>query len=161
MLKNRNKQPLPKSVRQIVYSYLPLNSLIKAISKLSWTERKILVQSAILDQPRSMKITFRDDFIYDINSLKYMMKLLICKRAIKYYTQKINFKIDSSSAILRSNNSSSPILKTNSEVANQIFQQEIDELSDSNVSLDFMSNDGSKLIKVQMTDEKVTNKSQK
>jgi len=84
------------------------------------------VTSEILDQPRSLKITFRDDMIYDINSLKYMMKLL---------THKHNFSIDSkikpsmmtspyakkekltllkekygSSEMVRSVNSSSPVL---------------------------------------------------
>jgi hypothetical protein len=72
-----------------------------------------------------------------------MIKLLVRTNAIRYGTQR-NFKIRSDSGIIRGECGSSPVLKTNSVVANQIFQQEIDELSDSNLSIDFMSNDGSK-----------------
>lgn len=67
---------MPKGVRAVIYSFLPLHHLIKYISKLSKTDRNILIYSEILDQPRQLKITFRDDLIYDITSLKYMMKLL-------------------------------------------------------------------------------------
>jgi hypothetical protein len=74
---NKNNNPkITKNVRSVIYSFLPLDILIQSISKLSKSDRELLTKS---DQPRSLKITFRDEFIYDINSLKYMMKLLIPK----------------------------------------------------------------------------------
>jgi hypothetical protein len=40
---------LPKGIRALIYSYLPLNYLIKTISKISRVDRKILAESEILD----------------------------------------------------------------------------------------------------------------
>ena len=50
--------------------------LIQVISKLSHADRRTLTNSEHLCQPRHLKITFRDELLYDINSLKYMMKLV-------------------------------------------------------------------------------------
>ena len=75
----KSAKTLPKGVRSLIYSFLPLDILIQFISKLSVAERDILVTSEILDQPRSLKITFKDNYIYDIESLKYMMRLLTNK----------------------------------------------------------------------------------
>lgn len=48
-LKASKKEHIPKSVRQLVYSFLPLDYLIQNISKLCWHDRKLLVTSTILD----------------------------------------------------------------------------------------------------------------
>lgn len=64
--KKTSGRALPKSVRQHVYAYLPLDSLVHVISKLSSADRKMLVTSEIIDQPRALRIMFRDDLIYDI-----------------------------------------------------------------------------------------------
>jgi len=49
MKKTTNKQNIPKSVRQIIYSYLPLDILIKVISKLSTADRHTLISSDLID----------------------------------------------------------------------------------------------------------------
>ena len=77
------KIKIPKGVRSLIYSFLPFNFLIKSISKLSTQDRRILITSDVLDQSRSLKITFRDDCIYYISSLKYVMKLLTRNRLRK------------------------------------------------------------------------------
>lgn len=46
---SKKKVLLPKGVRAVVYSYLPLDHLIKYVSKLSKTDRDILIYSEILD----------------------------------------------------------------------------------------------------------------
>ena len=79
MIKQKSKELLPKGIRQVVYSYLPLDTLIQTISKLSTSERKLLLTSQLIDQPKTLRIKFKDEYIYDINSLKYVMKLLKSK----------------------------------------------------------------------------------
>lgn len=103
---------VPKGVRAIIYSFMPLDYLIKQISKLSKTDRDILITSEILDQPRQLKITFRDDLIYDINSLKYMMKLLTNQSKFSIHGAiRKGSDHQSSLSVIRSVNSSSPVLK--------------------------------------------------
>jgi hypothetical protein len=80
MKKSSKKDYFPKGLRALIYSYMPFDYLIRSISKLSKTDREMLITSDILDQPRSLKITFRDEYIMYISSLKYVMKLLISKR---------------------------------------------------------------------------------
>jgi hypothetical protein len=80
MKKYLKKEYIPKGIRALIYSFLPFDLLIKSISKLCKNDREMLTNSEILDQPRSLKITFRDEFIMYISSLKYVMKLLINKR---------------------------------------------------------------------------------
>ena len=43
-------------MRCYVYSYMTLNDLIKTICKLSKVDRREIVDSLILDQPRNLKI---------------------------------------------------------------------------------------------------------
>lgn len=76
MEKLKNRELLPKGVRQHIYSYLPLDTIIQVISKLSKADRKMLIKSEIVDQPRALRIIFKDHLIYDTESLKFMMKLL-------------------------------------------------------------------------------------
>jgi hypothetical protein len=118
---------LPQGIRILVYSFLPFGDLISSISKLSKQERQALITSEILDQPRSLKITFRDDLIYDINSLKFMMKLLTTNRLIPSSSPPMMFEVQRNDSVcplskpkipcirssVRSVNSGSPILKQN------------------------------------------------
>ena len=117
------KKRVPVNIRALIYSFLPFNDLINTISKLSKQERDLIITSEILDQPRSLKITFRDDFIYDITSLKYMMKLLTRSKVIQNGPAMIFEGTDTDKSIqhksklpfiresVRSVNSSSPVLK--------------------------------------------------
>ena len=110
---NNNKNLLPKGLRALIYSFLPFDYLIKSISKLNKCDREMLTNSEILDQPRSLKITFRDEYIMYISSLKYVMKLLINKKRItpvSNYEQRNENLINNDA---RSVNSSSPVLNNN------------------------------------------------
>lgn len=129
-MKKQKKEYIPKGLRALIYSYLPFDHLIKSISKLSKTDRDMLVKSDILDQPRSLKITFRDEYIMYISSLKYMMKLLISKKRsmnpCSQYEQRPSNKDLIKSSDSRSVNSSSPVLNNN----NRIRQSNFDTNSD-------------------------------
>ena len=115
MIKESKKSFLPKGLRALIYSFLPFDYLIKSISKLNKCDREMLTVSDILDQPRSLKITFRDEYIMYISSLKYVMKLLINKRRI---TPVSNFEGRNTELIndARSVNSSSPVLGNNKRI---------------------------------------------
>lgn len=148
--KQHTKEALPKGIRQVIYSFLPLGTLIQTISKLSTTERQLLTTSQLIDQPKTLRIKFRDEYIYDINSLKYMMKLLKSKWPVqKHLSTRVTIR--SYKPKIRSINSSSPVLEqnllnvdleTNSDSpANQIFQNQLEQISDSNISRSQSIND--------------------
>jgi hypothetical protein len=44
-VQKRTRESLPRGIRAIIYSFLPLDKLIRAISKLSKADRKTLVNS--------------------------------------------------------------------------------------------------------------------
>lgn len=150
-LAGQHRELLPKGIRQHVYSYLPLNTIIHKISKLSRADRKMLVTSEIIDQPRALKIMFRDNLVYDIQSLKFMMKLLKNKwdhsnkrknrnkLSLEGTERKPNRASANSVKKVRSINSSSPVLEdnvlnrlldTNSEEnENHIFEADFNQLT--------------------------------
>lgn len=147
MEKSARRELLPKSVRQHIYSFLPLDVLIKVISKLSKSDRELLLTSELIDQPRALRIKFKDNLIYDTESLKFMMKLLKNKwdrphnQLLNSSTKgrKMSNRLSQTSNKLTKQRSSSPVLEDNfmnrlldinSDVnENQIFREDFNEIS--------------------------------
>jgi hypothetical protein len=55
-----NQEALPSGIRCLIYSYMTYSELWEKIQKVSKKERKALVKSNVLDQPRSLKIIITD-----------------------------------------------------------------------------------------------------
>ena len=64
----------------MIYSYMTLPDLIRTICKLSTVERKMIVESTVVDQPRNMKIGAFEVILQDLiqfpKSLDYYLSLV-------------------------------------------------------------------------------------
>jgi hypothetical protein len=78
---------LPIGIRMLIYSYLPLEFLLKKVSCLSKKDREMLVSdNELLNQSRCLRISFCPDVAINYAQLKYCMLLAT---SYELYVEKI------------------------------------------------------------------------
>ena len=81
---------LTSGLRAMVYSYLPLGSLMQTICKLSKQERQMLIENQLLDQPRSLTITLKE-YTYEADQIDYRGLSYLLKLVNKEVTLRLSF----------------------------------------------------------------------
>lgn len=88
--------PLKKStqftpgLRAMIYSYLPLGTLMQTVCKLNKQERQLLIENQLVNQPRSLTITLKE-YTYEADQIDYKGLSYLLKLVNKEVTLKLSF----------------------------------------------------------------------